>query len=264
MTLMDDIRRHWFSKEMMASRDHNVQIIWKQHGGAIIYVNSHPIHIREVANGNSIFIHGGHRQRCFEMELFPERQHAILKDVVRRPDGCFTDDNENSRDIVRAAYQVAKDRGIKTMELTDNSAKYCPERLDLADLSFLTTGKTWYESIIPLRPVNLPLLEVWRNRVRTNTWRSVGDGLFTDVDTTGIDIDVPGSAMAVLNKLKLGRKHCRQFYDQMDTLLSRSDILSVSRKEWICHIPQYTDRISHRKTRRSQRRRSTRRTSTRF
>lgn len=243
MTLMDDIRRHWFSKEMMAGRDHNVQIIWKHHGGATIYVNSHPIQTREVTNGNSIFIHGGHKHRCFEMELFPDRQHAILKDVVRRPDGCFTDDNNNSRDIVRAAYQVAKDRGIKTIELTDNSAKYCPERLDLADLSFLTTGQTWYESIIPLTPVNIPLLEEWRNRVRTNTWRYVGHGLFTDVDTTGIDIDAPGSAMAVLNKLKLGHKHCRQFYDNMDSLLSRSGILSVSRKEWICHIPQDTGRI---------------------
>jgi hypothetical protein len=257
---MDDIRRHWFSKEMMAGRDHNTEIIWKQRGGAIVYVGTHPIQIHEVVNGSSIFIHGGHKQRCFELELFPKSQTAILKDVIRRTSGCFMDDNDDSRDIVRAAYQIAKERGIKLLQLTDNSAIYCPERINLADLSFLTTGQTWYESIIPLTHVNIPLLEEWRHNVRTNTWREVGDGVLTDVDTTGIDIDAPGSAMAVLNRLKLGRKHCSQLSAKMDTLIMRSKILSLAQKEWICHIPQdpMLRGSSSRQLRRTTRRESTR------
>jgi hypothetical protein len=220
MTVLQDIQRHWYQKQTRNGKFESTQIQWKQRGGAIIYVNSHPLHIREELRGSSIFIHGGESSPCFEIEL--NGTHAILQDIIRR-DRCFSDNHRESRDIVRAAYLVAKQRGIKTLELTDNSTIRCPQKVNLANLSFLTTGRTWYESIIPgLRCTDIEDIEIYREKVRISTWRRVGSDLI-DIDVD-VDIDAPGSAMLVLNAMKRDKHFCEFFSKRMGRLLANSEV----------------------------------------
>lgn len=220
MTVLQDIQLHWFQKQTCAGDHENTRIRWKQRGGAIIHVNSHPIHLREEVRGSSIFIHGGEAAPCFEIEL--QGTHAILQDVLRR-DHCFSDDHKEGRDIVHAAYLVAKERGIKTLELTDNSYIRCPQKIHLSNLSFLTTGQTWYESIIPgLRCTDIEDIELYREKARTTTWRRVGAELI-DIDVD-VDIDAPGSAMLILNAMKRDKQFCWFFKKRMGRLLANSEI----------------------------------------
>jgi hypothetical protein len=233
MTVLENIRRHWFLRHSRHGLFPKLE--WTQRGGAIIYVKTHPIHIREVKDGETLYIHGGPKRPCFELQLIRNEKHSILQGVQGRQD-CFTDLHTDSRDILRAAIKVAKDHGILTMEFTDNSTIRCPERLTLSDLSFLTTGQTWYESVIPnLSVTDMPIIEVFRKRVLTNTWRSVGNGLL-QFDTTGIDIDLPGSAMAVLARAKKSRTNCGALSANMDMLLLQSGILSLYGRHWACRL----------------------------
>jgi hypothetical protein len=229
MTVLDDIRRFWYLQH--SSIGLSTKLEWMQRGGTLLYVESHPIHIRETKDGKHIFIHGGPSQPCFSLELFLKERHSILQGVQRRPD-CFMDKHSDSRNLVRAAVAVAKERGILTLELTDNSTIRCPERITLSDLSFLTMGKTWYESILPnLTVSDTNRLEIWRNRVLSNTWRKVGVGL-PMFDTKGIDIDEPGSAMAVLARAKNSRNNCAILSANLDQLIQQSGILSMYGRHW--------------------------------
>ena len=208
----------------------STKLEWEQRGGSIRYVG-HPINIRKVHDGATIFFHGGQSQPCFSLELFLKERHAILQGVKRRPD-CFLDKHSDSRNIVRAAVDVAKEHGILTLELADNSTIRCPERITLSDLSFLTTGKTWYESILPnLKATDTNKLELWRSRVLSNTWRKVGVDL-PMFDTKGIDIDEAGSAMAVLARAKNSRNKCAVLSANMDQIIQQSGILSLYGRHW--------------------------------
>lgn len=217
MTVLDDIRRFWHVQQTMMGL--STKLEWVQRGGSIRYVGNHPIHIREVKDGTHIFLYSGPSKPCFCLELLLKERHAILQGVRRRTD-CFVDKHSDSRNIISVAVALAKERGMITIELTDNSTIR-------PDLSFLTTGKTWYESILPnLNATETPKLELWRSRVLSNTWRKVGAGL-PMFDTTGIDIDEPGSAMAVL-----ARADYAAISANMDQLLEQSGILSLHGRHW--------------------------------
>ena len=75
---------------------------------------------------------------------------------VSRGITCFLDNKDDSNGIVLAGLEIAKLKGTKTFEFTDNSTKLIEgKKLKLSDLSFITTGKTWYERILP----NIRLLD---------------------------------------------------------------------------------------------------------
>ena len=196
-------------------------------------VSGHPITIRRVQDSDTVYIHGGESQPCFELLLDDE---AVLSSVKRQI-GCFMDDNPESRDIVRAAYKVAQMYGARTLTLTDNSSIHCPETVLLSDLSFLTTGKTWYESILPLecRSFTREALEKYRERALSNTWRAVGDGML-DIEITGVDIEEPGSAAHVLGAMKQARSFCTFLHTEMAELLVRSRIPTMYGTEWWCTV----------------------------
>jgi hypothetical protein len=249
MTLHDDLSRYWILHHYMAP------FALSQRGGGgrhILYMNDHPIEFRTTVTGNTIFILAGNRPEtspCFALELNRSDGTATLQDVVRRP-ACFMDNHSDSRDIVRAAYILAQKRGTRILEFTDHSRIYCPAEVQLANLSFLTTGQTWYESILPItcRSPMCETIELFRQRVRTNTWRQVGDGLI-DIELTGVDIDAPGSAMAVLAAMKTDKKYCGFFQRYMGQLLRRSQIDSLQGTHWFCRIPPLPV-TEHRRTRR--------------
>lgn len=259
-----DIIRYWRIKH------HAQPLRWQQHGGGSRHIltidGGHPIEYNVSHEGHTIFFRGGYKPLiapCFVLEIDPDTPNtAILQEINRRNGQCFTDRHKDTRDIVRAAYTIASRRGITTIYLTDSSSIYCPESVRLPDLSFLTTGQTWYQSILPnlicVIPSGLPL-EEYRTRVQTNTWRTVGHDLIDlDLSDTGIDIDSPGSAMTVLQAMKLDRQFCDFFSKNMHNLLKRSDIPSLSGTTWICHIPQRARRKTHKSTHRGTSRRHTR------
>lgn len=225
-------------------------IQWKQHGGdGVIRVDGHPIKYREDTTGRVVEIFAGVEPHapCFVLDLDLEDKTALLQNVYKRKN-CFEDGHNNSRDTVRAAYKLARERGMRLLYFRDLSYKNCPEERPmtvrqrsatefcLADLSFLTTGKTWYESILPAVCVNCPDIELYRQKVRTNTWNTVGADLIL-IDAPGVDFDAPGSAMVILNAMKKDGGFCEFFSNHMHTLLRNSGITTLTNTHWECEIP---------------------------
>lgn len=186
------------------------------------------------------------KQPCFMMHIVPGKGSELIS--VSRGRACFEDNHDNSADIVLAALEIAKLKGAKTFEFTDNSTKTVEgQKIRLSDLSFLTTGKTWYERILPIRPSTKVYSDDIENRRRpkvlTNTWASVynnliNEGLNIDIDTTNININEPGSAMKVLLIAKKSKKyHKILFYEKnMFKLLDSSNIQSMHGIHWIMDI----------------------------
>jgi hypothetical protein len=259
-----DIARYWMLR-------HYPRVLrWRQTGGGHRYIlnvdGKHPIEYNVSEDGYSIFIRGGHKplvSPCFVLEIDPSNPTmARLQEVERRNGHCFRDGHADSRNIVRAAATIAIRRHIKTLQFTDNSYILCPEVVNLADLSFLTTGRTWYESILPNLQCVSPIcknLDTFRQLVRTNTWRQVGHDLIdlTFTNSTTINIDAPGSAMAVLNAMKLDRGFCWFFEEYMGRLIGRSGIESLTGKHWICSLPSLPSRRTTRRQTSRNHRRST-------
>ncbi len=252
---MADIRADWIRRNLRPHK--RLRFAFKQTGGALIHVRGHPIHIRESDDEEEntyVYIYGGETKPCFRLELQTTNSgEATLGEIIRRND-CFLDYNQDARDIVRAAYQVARDRGVHTLSFSDTSAIRCPQRIILSDLSFLTTGKTWYETILPLQCTDCKNLEEYRQLVSTNTWRTVGHA---DITIPGVDIDAPGSAMAVLAAMKKDGQFCWFFSNEMENLIRRSGIVSLFGKSWVCKIPQPSQRRTTRRAS-SWRKRTTR------
>jgi hypothetical protein len=241
-----DIAHYWMLR-------HYPRVLrWQQHGGGDRYIHKvrgvHPIEYNVSDDGKTMFIRGGYKPLvapCFVVDInLSDPTKAVLQEVERRKGRCFRDDNTESRDIVRAAAVIAAERGVKTLQFTDNSYIMCPRIIHLSNLSFLTTGRTWYESILPnLRCISLEeeLLDHFRHLARTNTWRAVGHDLIKLNMTNSItgmayDIDEPGSAMKVLNALKTDRRFCGFFAKNMDELLWRSHIYTLHGREWVCDL----------------------------
>jgi hypothetical protein len=221
---------------------------WSQQGGGTILIEGHPITYRVSRDGRTVFtILAGEDSYnpCFAMECDFQSNRAHLR-IVKQRKNCFADGHNNMRLAVRAAYGFAKHKGMRVLTLADDSEIFCPMPVPLADLSFLTTGRTWYESIIPgLQCVSeYHDIEDLRRRASMATWDSVGADLLPDLVVSGGEL--PGSAMRVLQGLKEGRNHCKFFSRYMTLLVARSYGQSVMGAEWQCEIPQPP--ASHRHT----------------
>ena len=237
---MDELEQDIYNYYRIKYQD--IKIKWVQSGSGRISVNRHIINYREYNgdNGTDTVIFAGRdrkKRACFSLKIYKTGE-AILESVDRRKN-CFIDDHANSKDLVKAAFQIAKNKGAKRLELTDNSFIQCPEKISLADLYFLTTGKTWYESIIPLKCGKQVMVDKFRELVKTNSWSSVYIKLIElnpdfqkydfEVDN---DINKIGSAMEVLSKLKKSGKHCNFFSEYMYELLLCSGIQSLRNFTW--------------------------------
>lgn len=236
MSLLSDIRRYLFIRQLQNGKT-PVPPKWTQSGGGIVKFNGHNIHVRETldeTNNSLIFISAG--LPCFMMEMNIETKTATLISLERGRT-CFIDAHESSKDLVRVAAMIANNNGIHEIDLTDNSTLRCPHKIHMSDLLFLSTGKTWYESIFPLEYMSEKPIEHYRNLVHTNTWKDVLHRItllrFTcPFDTTGIDISKPGSAMSVFNRAKKDKQFCLYFSQMMDVLLVSSQITSLHGESW--------------------------------
>jgi len=220
---LSDITKYLFIRQLQEGKT-PVHSIQKDN---IIQYNGHTIHVRETLD-NLIFI-SADKHPCFIMEL----DTATLTSL----EGSFIDIHESTKDLVRVAVMIARKHGIHEIVFTDNSTIQCPQKVHLSDLSFLTTGKTWYESILPLEYMSDSRIDQFRHRVMTNTWDDVFNririlGFTCPFDTTGIDTSTPGSAMAVLDRAKKSRSFCKYFSQYMGLLLISSHITSLHGDTW--------------------------------
>lgn len=268
-----------------------------------IDLNAEDIRNADPDTAHEITVTGGPTSApCFVLNYVRATRVAILSAVEgRTQSGCFTDGYRNMREVVRIAYRVARRLGAQTFEIADNSYIACPSeegeplgpnvdndgedatvvsnpnaprpsstaKIRLAAWSFLTTGQTWYESclsvpLVPVDPVIRAALPEWRRRVRTNTWREVAGPLFYVLDSTGIDVDAPGSAMAVLARAKESRAvECRVIAAHLRDLRIRSGVTkTLFGTTWVAQIPQTSRRTTARVTMAARRRQTQRRPAT--
>ena len=225
-----------------------------QHGGGdrqheIVY-RGHKIYYNSSSNiygdVNTIIIDGGRdagRRPCFQMIL--KNKVALLQSIERGTD-CFVDRHDNSRDLVLVAFQIAKEKGYSIFELTDNSFKQCPPyRFSLSDVYFLTTGRTWYESILPIKIQHRDESEIieLRKRAHTIKWKTVADYLISkdvqlNFDIRGINENEAGSSMKVLDRIKSMRNtvSCKFFAENTNRILFISNIPSFHGTTWTVNI----------------------------
>jgi hypothetical protein len=259
ISLDHDIRRYWTiyhpGEPLRWQRQSRNVASERQRGGATMRIDGRNIEFKVTHTGRTVFVISagstpGHQ--CFALELDLSTHIATLQHVKRHSD-CFTSDKTiNMRLVVLAAYKYAKQKGMRRIQLIDISYITCPtgEIVHLADLSFLTTGRTWYESIIPGLICTSPRdLEADRRRAEQTTWAEIGGDLLRPI---GIDPTAPGSARRVLQAIKADHDRCSFFAHHITKLMGRSGIESLYDLPWAADIPHPVTRSNYRYTRRSE------------
>ena len=229
--------------------------VWKQTGGDRYKVlfNNHPIIVKEDIEGSFIMIHGGEKKGgrpCFILDIDPDGNSTFIDlEAGRTGDTCLgqfrilndeiedwadrtnraiehlyhematTDNYEDSIALVKVALFILKERGARQIELTDNSTIRCPDKInkiDLAELSFITTGQTWYERQIPgLRSEETHIaerLKVWRRTVHEKMWGEVAPWIPEAADQGSSE----ELAKDVLSRMKKSGIWCKFFANNMD------------------------------------------------
>lgn len=199
---------------------------------------------------------------CFWLRINTKDRIGFLQSVLGSTQ-CFlgeAPEYKNTTAVVRAAYQFAVEHGITTLIVDDDSRLHCPQTVVLSDLSFLTTGRTWYERIIPgCQPTDEEMraqIDEWRERVRKSRWVDVKDVLGDEMlfDTSGIDVDAAGSTMAVLARAKKHNNRaqsCSLLAAYVPLLMMRLGIGSLWGKSWTCNIAGQR-RLTRRASRRTR------------
>jgi hypothetical protein len=213
----------------------------QQSGGAIIEGDGIRYDYRTNTNGERIIFRGGRKagqKECFMLFLDPDRTATLQS--LKQGANCALDPNGTGRTMVLAAVNLAKEKGATTLELADDSKKWINDTtfFKLSNMYFLTSGKTWYATIIPtLQPtdtIQLMKIQRWSQSVTTNTWASVANKLPSyvtiPVDISDIDIHQQGSAMVVFNRIKDAGTHFFVYYD--DEALAASGIGNLYGISW--------------------------------
>lgn len=224
--------RRYSNEVRRGIRDH----LFRKSGGAYAEGGGSAYNYRTNYNGNTVVFRGGRsegRPECFLLLMDPDGS-AVLQGMKQAPD-CSLDPNGTGRSMVLAAVALARKSGAHTLTLTDNSKKYLADgatSFRLANMYFLTTGQTWYESIMGgLQPLEkIDKIERWRQRVHTNLWGAVEERMRRLVPSFPSGLGEPTEkAMDVLRR-------CRAlptfFADYEDELLNASDIGSLYGMDW--------------------------------
>jgi hypothetical protein len=211
----------------------------------VISVAGHTYRYRCEEEGDTTLIYsGGNARPCFILHIYPDTHTALLADFVNVRN-CSVNTDAPAQAAGLAAFALARERGVSHITLVDNSSKQSPsgKKFSVAETSFLTTGKTWYESFLPLRPVPAlaAALERWRQSVTTNTWSDVFTCLSLDrpdiqipVDISDIDVSAAGSAQLVLRRIKSARTDF--FADYRYELPKCSGVGSLHGSEWEAYL----------------------------
>jgi hypothetical protein len=199
----------------------------------------YPVTCEEI-DSKTLLINGGNKRPCFGVFILSNSGEAELHDFVRS-DTCSLDTGATTQTAGKAAFKVSKDYGVKHILLTDNSNRLLPsgKKFNLSLMYFLTSGRTWYESFLPIYPDPsfATSFNQWRNTVATNTWDQVQTCLrkyYTEViipvSIDNIDTSAPGSAMEVFRRIKDARTDF--FADYGTNLANCSGIGDPQGKVW--------------------------------
>lgn len=235
-------RRKGYSREVI---DHILTHEFHQVGGGIVTGNGVRYDYRSGRNADGVIVfHGGRKKgkaECFLLFLNQDRTATLQS--LRQASDCALDPNGTGASMVHAAMNLARSRGAVRIGLMDDSKKSLPtgKVFRLSNVYFLTTGQTWYESLIPgLQPQEkVDKIAQWRQRALTNTWEDIAQRLSQTgamapratqrlgpitlpVDISDIDVTKSGSAMAVLRRIKEAKTDF--FADYEDDILMASGI----------------------------------------
>lgn len=145
-----------------------------------------------------------------------------------------------------AAFSLAKTMGCTIFQLADNSTKTChSHKFTLSNMYFVTTGQTWYESILSVKTITYTESEMkaFRERAQTSTWNDVYTYLISkrklvDFDFAGLNVNKPGSCMEALNMIAKMKNavSCKFFADNLDDIMTAQNILSFHGTLWTVDI----------------------------
>lgn len=237
------------------------------YNGHTIYYNSHP---NDDGDPETIFINAGRgkgKNPCFNLAI---KDGVATLQSLDRGDDCFADGFDNSRDLVLAAFSLAKRMGCTAFQLSDNSTKSCHSyKFTLSDMYFVTTGRTWYESIlqVKIQKYTESKMDSFRKIVRTAKWADVSYYLISqgesfDFDFGGLDANMEGSSMEALNMIAKMRNHtsCKFFYECLPKILTAYKLETFHDTLWRVNI-NLTPTKGTRKSRASKGSQSTRKSS---
>lgn len=201
-------------------------------------------------NGHTIITgkwNGSHE--CFRIKMHTHtngQQFAELSSL----DGhrsCSNDGSAKSANIVRAAVELARQKGAHWIELSDNS-KICKDRdfpsISLANYYFLSRAQTWYETIFPFQSDNPEEIDDIREQVRNTSWKTMMIALkkrhpsryknmLQDMpqSVSTIRIDKPGSIMEVVRSIPYNER-CVFLSKYMNSIFDALSIRSLDGKNW--------------------------------
>lgn len=221
------------------------------HKGHTIYYNSRP---NVDGDPETIYINGGRskgKYPCFTLII--KAESATLQGV-QSGGNCFADGYDNTKEMVIAAFSLAKSKGCTVFELTDNSTKTChSHKFKLADMYFMTTGRTWYESIlsVKIKDYSESVMDGFREKVRSSTWSDVSaylisQGKTANFDFEDLDKNKVGSCMEALNIIAKMRNEvsCKFFADCLQTIFDAHDMKSFHGTSWTVEISADSTRQS--------------------
>ncbi len=214
----------------------------------IVIVNGKSYKYRETESGDAIYLYRRENTKtCFEIFLDVDKNgdsYAHLDSFYNFDDCCNTMDS-TGRDLFLAVVQLLKERGgVKYMLFSDNSGKELEngEWISLADTYFVSTGKTWYESIVPLTPDDPARYKTAHKNVMKATWASAykilkenNPELVIPVNISDINVHAQGSAMKVFRRIKEAEPNF--FADNKYSIMPSIKYTSMSGMKWKYYFP---------------------------
>jgi hypothetical protein len=235
---------------------------WNQRGGDIITVNGHSFEYIPSVDGDQILIRGGKTDNnlpCFRLTIDSSgpQTFANLEELIKGTscslEGwsvpfptnrlCVAHDTAKTQDMVHAIIQIAKNYGAKWIELADESG-ICKKgglSIPLSNYYMLTKGKTWYEYYFHFQPDDAEFIQFVKERVTTNSWNNVirwlqpkrQQAILRDLhaDISDIDINRPGSALIVLNRIPYEAR-CNFYRKHMNLIFEIIGIGGIKGTKW--------------------------------
>jgi hypothetical protein len=218
---------------------------WRQQGGGrVVTHGGYRYHFRESMDGDTLVIRGGgvpNKANCFMVMISPDKT-AELHDLRRGADCSLDAPSAPTGNMVYLAVRLAQERGAHTLYIQDMArvaiTPGSTTKFNLADVSLLTTGQSWYHQFLPLTSNDDDALARWRTIIENNTWDKVyacltsikGNVIVPDGAITGVDTAAAGSAKVVLTRIKQVRTEF--FAKYLTELIPCSGVSSIYGWTW--------------------------------
>lgn len=199
---------------------------------------------RETEDRSHIVLRSSNNDVCFHIRIisavdYPGKKMAILQ-TFHQYSSCSLDDNGTGKNLFLTVLQILRARkDIAYMDLQDESYKELEngKRIPLADMYFVCTGKTWYGSIVSLKPLNEELFSESLLKIRKKSWDQVfkclqekKPGLQVPISIANINTKEEGSAMKVFQRIKEAKTDF--FADHMNYIISCIGYSSMKGTGW--------------------------------